>query len=296
MILAWIHVLVYEGLYDKEFVEKYTYGFEALKDHVKDMTPEWASPYTGISAKDIRESARELGNAIPEAVVFPGRRFAWYGDDTQRARAMAIVNALLGSWGRETGIFLGDRFTIPPYSRAPHGKHPSKHAINYKEQFPLASSTPLQNIIEASIPGRYDKNIKDSLIKMWLVYGTNLPYSVPNPQAIVEAAQYLDLLVVVETMPAEMTGFADVVLPDTTYLERYDALNNPPWREPFASIRQPVVKPLHNSKPGWWMAKGLADRLGLGDAFPYNDFEEVIDDQLKQLGSSIEDINKKGVS
>ncbi len=42
------------------------------------------------------------------------------------------------------------------------------------------------------------------------------------------------------------------------------------------------------------MAKGLADRLGLGDAFPYNDFEEVIDDQLKQLGSSIEDINKKG--
>ncbi len=66
-------------------------------------------------------------------------------------------------------------------------------------------------------------------------------------QAIVEAAQYLDLLAVVETMPAEMTGFADVVLPDTTYLERYDALNNPPWREPFASIRQPVVKPKDNS-------------------------------------------------
>jgi len=294
LILAWINVLIYEDLYDKEFVQKYTYGFEALKDHVKEMTPEWASPYTGISAKDIRESARELGRAIPEAVVFPGRRFAWYGDDTQRARSMAIINALLGAWGRETGIFLGDRITVPPFSGAHHGRHPSKHAINYKEKFPLATSTPLQSIIEASVPGGYDKNIKDSLIKMWLVYGTNLPYSVPNPQAIIDAAQHLDLLVVVETMPAEMTGFADVVLPDTTYLERFDPLNNPPWREPFVSIRQPVVKPLHNSKPGWWMAKELANRLGLGDNFPYNDFEEVIDDQLKQLGSSIEEINKNG--
>ncbi|MBT7888950.1 MAG: molybdopterin-dependent oxidoreductase, partial [Deltaproteobacteria bacterium] len=99
LLLAWIHVLIYEDLYDREFIEKNATGFGALKLHVKQMTPEWAAPYTGLKADDIRRTARELGEAIPHALLYPGRRFAWYGDDTQRARAMAIINALLGAWG-----------------------------------------------------------------------------------------------------------------------------------------------------------------------------------------------------
>ncbi len=293
LLLAWMHVLIYENLYDKGFVRNYTTGFDQLQSHVEKTTPEWAAPYTGLDAADIRQTARELGNAIPKSLLYPGRRFAWYGDDTQRARAMAIINALLGAWGRESGIFLGDKIKVPKYPY-PKAHQKAAHAIEIKDKYPLGTSTPVQDIIDASIPGRYKGSKQNTPIKGWLVYSTNLVRSVPNPDLIAEAAQHLDLMVVVETMPAEITGFADVILPDTTYLERYDVMNAPEWREPFVSIRQPAVKPLYQSKPSWWIAKELANKLGLGDAFNYKNFSEVIDYQLRQLGSSLKDINKKG--
>ncbi len=293
LLLAWMHVLIYEDLYDFEFVEEHTIGFEQLQSHVELTTPEWAATYTGLDAEDIRNTARELGEAVPNAFIFPGRRFAWYGDDTQRARAMAIINALLGAWGSETGIYLGDRIRIPKFP-FPESHHEAAHALDVKYKYPLGQSTPVQDIIEASIPGRLKGGWQNAPVKGWLVYSTNLVRAVPNPEIIAEAAQHLDLLVVVETMPSEITGFADVVLPDTTYLERFDIMNAPEWKEPFVSIRQPVVKPLYQSKPGWWIARKLADKLGLGEAFNYDNFREVIEYQLNQLGSSIKDINSKG--
>lgn len=294
LLLAWIHVLIYEGLYDKDYINQYAVGFEELKEHVKEMTPEWAAAYTNLPANMIRKTARELGEAIPNSLLFPGRRFAWYGDDTQRARAMAIVNALLGAWGSESGIFLGDKFKIPKYDHYPKHHVKGKAAFDYKAKYPLGTSTPTQSIVEASIPGRYDVNKKDALVKAWLVYECNVPYSVPDNALLEEAVNNLDLMVVVETMPSEVTGYADVILPDTTYLERYDVLNSPPWREPFVSIRQPAVKPLYDSKPSWWIAQQLANRLWVEEQFPYNDFEEVIEHQLNKMGSSIKDINEKG--
>ncbi len=296
LLLAWMHVLIYENLYNKEFVQKYTYGFDQLKAHVKDMTPEWASPYTGIPAQSIRETARELGKAAPQALVYPGRHYTWYGDDTQRARAVAMINALLGNWGRDDGIFFGDKFKVPAYSKkSKHHVH-AKKAFEQTERYPFASDIPAQDMILAAIPGRYDATKKEALIKGMIVFSTNLPYTVPNGNMVDEAAQHLELMVAIDTMPAEITGYADVVLPDTTYLERHDTLNTPTWREPFVSIRQPVVAPLYDSKPSWWIAKELAKKMGLKDAFNYNHFADVIDDQLKQIGSSIKDINeKKGV-
>ncbi|MBT4286873.1 MAG: molybdopterin-dependent oxidoreductase, partial [Deltaproteobacteria bacterium] len=195
--------------------------------------------------------------------------------------------------GSESGFFLGDKFKIPKYPIEAKYRGKARAAFNFKENYPLGSSTPLQDIIKASIPGMYDKTDSEALIKGWLVYSSNLMRAIPEPEIIRKAIESLDLLVVVETMPSEIAGFADVILPDTTYLERHDVLNSPPWREPFVSIRQPVVKPLHNSKPSWWIAQQLANRLYLDDFFPYNHYQDVIEYQLNQLGSSIKDINAK---
>jgi len=61
LLLAWIHVAIYEDIYNKEYVEQYAYGFDELKDHVKDMTPEWAYGITTIKPDIIRKTARENG-------------------------------------------------------------------------------------------------------------------------------------------------------------------------------------------------------------------------------------------
>ncbi|MEN8128994.1 MAG: molybdopterin dinucleotide binding domain-containing protein, partial [Pseudomonadota bacterium] len=114
-------------------------------------------------------------------------------------------------------------------------------------------------------------------------------------QQLEQAAQSLDLVVVIDTMPAEITGYADVVLPECTYLERYDDLRNKAERTPTLALRRPAFPPKHDSKPAWWMAKGLAEKLGLGKYFPWQDYAQVLDWQLKQVGTSLNEMEKIGV-
>lgn len=111
LLLAWMNVLITEGLYDKEFVDKWTVGFPQLAEHVRAMTPEWAAAITDIPADVIRQVAREMAAARPNVVVPPGRFTVWYGNDTQRLRALYMVNALLGSVGRPGGLYFG----VAPY-------------------------------------------------------------------------------------------------------------------------------------------------------------------------------------
>ena len=104
LLLAWMHVLINEGRYDRDYVERYAVGFEQLKQHVQRYSPEWVFLETGLEPELIRDSAREMAKCAPATLVHPGRHTTWYGDDTQRSRAIAILNALLGSWGRKGGL------------------------------------------------------------------------------------------------------------------------------------------------------------------------------------------------
>ena len=115
LVLAWINVLITEGRSDKEYVTHYTHGFDQLTAHVRAYTPEWASTETGIDADLIRTTAREMAAAAPATVVHPSRHVVWYGDDTQRMRAVAILNALLGNWGRKGGFYISEKVELPPF-------------------------------------------------------------------------------------------------------------------------------------------------------------------------------------
>mgnify|MGYP000396853037 CR=1 FL=1 len=128
------------------------------------------------------------------------------------------------------------------------------------------------------------------------MYGTNLPQTVPGmTEKLEQAANSLELVAVVETMPSEMTGYADVILPECTYLERYDELRNSGERHPSLALRMPAFEPKYDSKPGWWIARELGKRLGLDEYFPWNDFSEKLDWQLKQVGSSLAEMQQIGV-
>ncbi|MBE9484934.1 MAG: molybdopterin-dependent oxidoreductase, partial [Bacteroidetes bacterium] len=232
LLLAWIHVLIYEDIYDKDYVERYAFGLDQLKKHVKNMTPEWAYGITTIKPDVIRKTAREMANASPAAIIHPGRHVTWYGDDTQRARAVAILNALLGSWGRRGGFYFKEGMKLPHY---PHPEYP-KPKWSWKEtmngKYPLAGLAVSNTLIEASIPSEENKH----QIHGWLVSGTNLPLTMPDKPTLAKAMQSLDFLAVVDTMPMEITGWADVILPECTYLERYDDIRTSPHREPYLAL------------------------------------------------------------
>ncbi len=292
LLLAWIHVIIYEDLFDVEYVKKYTLGLDELKAYVKPFTPEWAFGITTIEPHLIRDTAREMAGAAPRAIIHPGRHVTWYGDDTQRSRAIAILNALLGSWGRRGGFYLPESVKIPNFQHPPYPV--PKHS--WKDAYPTGKYNLVDEVLSTGICDATIPNPAMSCqLHGWIVYGTNLLASLPEQKKTLEAISHLDFLVVVDTMPMDITGYADIVLPECTYLERYDFIRTSPHREPAIALRMPAAEPKYNTKPGWWIAKELATKLGLGEYFPFEHIEEVLDWQLKQVGSSLEEMKRIGV-
>ncbi|NWG26970.1 MAG: molybdopterin-dependent oxidoreductase, partial [Ignavibacteriaceae bacterium] len=290
LLLAWMSVIVNEKLYDIDYVNKYGFGFENFAAEISQYTPEWAYIQTGIDPEIIRETAREMARYKPATLIHPGRHVTWYGDDAQRSRAIALLNALIGSWGRKGGFYVPYSFDIPKYPYPAYPELKKEPVDNPERKYPFAEGEQISTgIREATITG------KPYPIKGWLIYGTNLLQALPNQQETIKAIQNLDLMVVVDVVPSEIAGWADVVLPESVYLERYDDLNTSPFREGFVGIRQPVIAEPNDQKPNWWMAKKLGEKLGLGAYFPWKDIEEYLDTRLKLAGHSLQELKEKGI-
>lgn len=291
LLLAWMHVIIYEKRYNAEYIELNGFGFDKLKEHVRDFTPEWAAKITELDADGIRETAREMAFHAPATLVHPGRHVTWYGDDVQRVRCIAILNGLLGSYGAKGGFYYPTRDGVPSF---PHPPFPTP-AWGWKDtqngKYPLSKMALANTLIDASHPD----NQTDKKIKGWFVVGTNLINTMPDTPRTIEAIKNLDLMVVVDTMPMEIAGWADVILPECTYLERYDDIRTTNDRNQTLALRMPAVKPKYLSKPAWWIARKLALKLGLQAFFNFEDYAEVLDWQLKQVGSSLEEMKKTGV-
>jgi thiosulfate reductase/polysulfide reductase chain A len=289
LLLAWMHVIVTEGIYDKEYVQQHGFGFEQFAASLQNHTPEWAYPETGIDPDIIRTTAREIARYRPATLVHPGRHATWYGDDAQRSRAIALLNALLGSWGRTGGFYTPVSMDVPAYPYPEYPKSERGKVDNPGRKYPFAHETITTGIRDATLTGN------PYPVKGWLVYATNLMHALPDEQQTIRAIQNLDLMVVIDVIPTETAGWADVILPESVYLERFDDLNVEWFREPFIALRQPVVPSPHEQKPNWWIAKKLAEHLGLGNFFPWNDIEEYLHHRMTAAGLSYEELKKNGI-
>jgi thiosulfate reductase / polysulfide reductase chain A len=291
LLLAWMHVLITEERYDRDYINRYAVGFDQLKAHVQPFSPEWAYPRTGLQPDQIRETARLMAAARPASLIHPGRHVTWYGDDTQRSRAIAMLNALLGSWGRQGGFLVPSRLEVPKY-KYPGYLKPDRGASDkpLAGKYPLADKVLAQGLCDATITG-----ITDYDLKGWMVYGSNLPTTLPDPRRTYEAIEKLQFLVSVDVLPAEICGLSDVVLPEATYLERCDEVHNPPYSQPYIALRQEVVPPMYDSKPGWWIARELGQRLGLAEFFPWKDSMEYGRERIHLAGYDCDGLMTDGV-
>jgi thiosulfate reductase/polysulfide reductase chain A len=289
LLLAWMNVLVAEQLYDREYVANHGFGFDAFAADIAPFTPEWAHPETGIDPETIRATAHEMARFRPATLVHPGRHATWYGDDAQRSRAVALLNALLGSWGRRGGFYTPASMDVPGYPYPPYPRPARDKVDNPGRKYPFASETITTGIREATITGQ------PYPIRGWMTYATNLMQALPNEPETVKAIQSLDLLVVVDVIPNEMAGWADVVLPESVYLERHDDLNVELFREPFVALRQPVLESPHDQKPNWWIARELAVKLGLGGYYPWKTIEEYLEYRVKAAKLDFGELKRAGI-
>lgn len=309
LLLAWMNVIIGEERYDKAYVEEWTEGFEELAEHVTDYTPEWAAEITDLPVELIRETAREMARYLPQTVIVPGRHATWYGNDTQRMRGVYIINALLGAWGREGGLYFNkipyiEAYPHPPFAveggaggcsaepgeeggELPLGPSGKPRADGVRQKF-MRGPTAMQELIEPMITG------DPYPIKGLFVYGVNLFHTIPNVPRTKEAVQNLDLVVAIDVLPQDHIAWADVVLPEATYLERYDELWTCGHKTPYIALREPAVPSLYDTKPGWWMARELGLRLGLDKYFKWETAEEYLNERLLSIGSSVEKMREEG--
>ncbi|MFN9031800.1 MAG: molybdopterin-dependent oxidoreductase [Betaproteobacteria bacterium] len=294
LLLAWMNVIVREGLHDREYVGEHGHGFDKFAAAIADKTPEQAAPETDIEARLIRETARAMAMTRPATLIHPGRRSTWHGDDAQRGRDVALLNALMGNWGREGGFYmpscigLEDYPGTPKYPKSARGKADNKNEAGNK-RWPFADQTVSTGLREATVTG------VPYPIKAWVVDATNLLQAIAGRARTLEAINTLDFLLVIDTVPSEIAGYADVVLPEAMYLERHDTLNDDCLRMSFLALRQPVLDPPHEQKPGWWIGKELGRRLGLEAFFPWNDLEECLKVRVTNGGFDWMELKTKGI-
>jgi len=205
LLLSWIHILLSKNWYDKEYVRLHGFGLNSLRKAVEPYTPRWAAEVTQLPVEDIYREAFEMKKRKPAVLIHCGRNASWYGNDTQRSRAMAILTALLGAWGRPGGYYLPSRIKLGPKA-CPRPKERKGSVATGEHPFSIGIS--FQELVEASIGPK-------AKIKQWILYNTNVLQSVPARHRTIEALKSLDFIVLVDILPTEPALWADLILGGT---------------------------------------------------------------------------------
>ncbi len=292
-ILAMMQVIIAENLYDREFVAAHCTGFAELVEHVKPHTPEWAEAETGIAAADIRQIAREFATT-PTAVFYPGRRSSWQGQDVQTRRAIALVNAIVGAFDRPGGLI--------PNIGIPHKAHFYEPAW-YSDSKPRLESGDVTflNPRDGSWVAWRERALKSDpyRIRGLFIYKQNVIDSVPDRAKNLALFAKLDLIVCVDTMMSDTAWHADVILPESNYLERLDPPEVLGGIEPVVVFRQPLIKPLYDTKPCFDIVRELAAYFEDEDGEPLSSYfegsvEEHIEEFLSPHPGALEELHRKG--
>ncbi|MBU2644564.1 molybdopterin-dependent oxidoreductase [bacterium] len=290
--LAVMHVLITEKRYDADFVKHQTHGFEQLKRHVQKYTPRWAEKECDIPAADIARISRELAAAAPAAIVYPGRRTSDYTDSTQIRRANAILNALLGNWDKPGGLVLPQSIHLGtiPFEAPFYEDNPDDRIDMGRSTMMFDTEGAFKHARDAVIEG------KPYPVKGFLTYKTNPMQTGANRRKTIQMINKLDFMLSIDVTMSDTAWMADLVLPAATYLERMDpvSVQQGVSSGPCLVTRDPMVKPLYESKSALWIMQQLANRLNLGKHFDFT-MEQYRAAQLKELPEAVSALQKDGV-
>ena len=265
LLNAMMHVIVKEDLYDEQYVQAHTEGFEQLRDHLSNFSPEEMAPICGIEPDVIRDVARLYANA-EAAIIFWGMGISQHIHGTDNARCLISLALMSGQVGRPgTGLHplrgqnnvqgASDAGLIPMFY--PDYQSVSDPAKQSKfEELWGASLEPERGLTVVEIMDA----VHDGDIRGMYIMGENPAMSDPNAHHVREAFAKLDHLVVQEIFLTETAFFADVILPATAWPEKDGTVTN--TNRQIQMGRKAVDAP-DGVMPDWWIIQELARRIGL---------------------------------
>lgn len=270
VMLAMANVIMNEGLFRKDHFKFMRVTADhhasvddkiaAVKQQVAKFTPEFAEKESGVPADTIRDIARGFAKAKSACLVtYRGTVMHYHGADQERAAMLlsAITNNLDRAGGRVMGVGASWKHPSTPKAKVSNGLH-------IKDGFPGEAAYPTHHVSQSIIPMIKDGSHGRPSVYWWSCYNPTFINGHNNEaREVFQDESIMPFLITSTISYDESSQFADIILPDVTYLERWD------WEDMVSAnqiaefyIRQPLVKPLGEARCQGDVWPELAKRLG----------------------------------
>jgi anaerobic selenocysteine-containing dehydrogenase len=247
LALGMMHVLICEQLVDEDYVQRYTLGFEALRQRVLDeYTPQRVAQLCGIPAETIVQLARDYGTVKPAAIRlnYGMQRHAGGGI---AARTIACLPALIGAWRDAAG---GIVLTTADFYRFDHAALERPDLLGGRRPRVINQAALGEALTSAKPP-----------VRATIVYNNNPVAVCPQSEQVIAGFSREDLFtVVIDHFQTDTADYADIVLPATTQLEHWDVHKS--YGHLYALANNPAIAPLGEALPNSEIFRRLAERMG----------------------------------
>ena len=249
LALGIMHVLIAEGLIDRDYIDRYTVGFDALEQRVRDYPPSRVASLTGLREAQIVALAREYGTIEP-AVIRLNYGMQRHAGGGMAIRTVACLPALVGAWRHAAGgALLSSSGTYPINTAALE-----RPELSWNSPRTINMSTIGDALLEADDPP----------IRALFVYNSNPVAVAPDSGKVVAGFAREDLFCVVhDVFLTDTADYADIVLPATTQLEHLDVHSS--YGHLYALANNPAITPLGEAKPNTKVFRLLAARMGFDE-------------------------------
>jgi anaerobic selenocysteine-containing dehydrogenase len=295
LALGMAHWIIKEKKHDRQFIDRYTFGFEDWKDgegkaHIgfktlvlNEYSPQQVSLLTGVPEELIVGIAQEFSSHQP-SIAITGRGVGMQTNGTYAQMAVDSLNALVGSIDHRGGLLLQKQ---PPYQKWPAlqkdgiaEKGLSQPRVDGAGNLPF----PFAEEIPSTLPERIQKGDPYPIDTLFLYY-TNPLFSLPEPEKFRNALEKIPFIISFSPFMDETTMLSDLVLPDGTYFERWqnDSVE-PGLGFPMFGLRSPALdKPLYDVRNTGDVIIDIAKGIGgnVAKSFRWKNFQEALKEAIK---------------
>ncbi|MDR0817340.1 MAG: molybdopterin-dependent oxidoreductase [Clostridiales Family XIII bacterium] len=319
ILMGWIHVIIKEGLIDKEFIDEWVYGYDELAARAEEYTPEKVEEITWVPKELIIESARMYATNYPAVLKF-GSATDMIGRNSIRVdQARIALRAITGNLkvgGGETaegpGPFVNGKMAVRDSMLQLEDKLPveQRKKMIGSDRFKLMM-WPAYEILAPIYEKTYGipwpmctHNFISNQPLIWnailnrdpypvtanITWGSNPLLNGGNVKYIYKAltSPNLELSVVLDHWLTPSAMLADYVLPAASKLEKPVCHTHEDFAPNFA-VGERAVEPLGDRHEEYLFWKGLAERLGFGEYFPWENEEALADYRLKPVGTTFKE-------
>jgi anaerobic selenocysteine-containing dehydrogenase len=264
LALGIAHVLIRDGLVDRDYIAARTVGFETYREEAARFPPERAAEITGIRPHAIQELARAYGRSRAPFIRL-GNGLQRHTNGGQAIRAIACLPGLTGAFDRPGGGVLWETFgAFPVNFAAIEGEALQPHPTREVNMVQLGDAL---------------RHLDRPPIRALFVYQANPAANMPDQSKVRVGLLREDLFTIVhEQVHTDTVDFADILLPATTSFEHLDLYRS--YGHYYLQLGKPVIAPLGEARSNWELFQALAERLGFSEPLFRKTTEELIRDLL----------------